>query len=147
MNASAEELNAAQEALARSTKQRRLRLQMWAVCSARLQRGVGASRLAKTAPYFERQRRLEGARRAVERATQVFFQAAEASLPENRLVACASEHAACLARFHAAQQDLHKVGAVPSSTLEAVAPYFEAEEEHRTQLNEADRVAELLRKR
>eukprot|EP00929_Paragymnodinium_shiwhaense_P112031 TRINITY_DN80282_c0_g1_i1.p1 TRINITY_DN80282_c0_g1~~TRINITY_DN80282_c0_g1_i1.p1 ORF type:complete len:735 (+),score=173.09 TRINITY_DN80282_c0_g1_i1:72-2276(+) len=146
MNSAAADLNAAQEALAACNKDRLSRVQLWAVLSARLARAVGAQRLAKATPFFDRRRRLEAAKQGVDVAGKRFAAAAEAKPADAaELAHHAAEHARCLREFQAAQQDVAKHGDnLQASTMEAVQPYFEAEDEHRERLLEADELRSRL---
>jgi len=146
MNAAAADLNATQEALNHAVKQRRTLVQLWAVGSARMGRAVGAHQLAKAAPYYERHRRCSAARKNVEAISMRFLAAQQAGEPEAEVARLAEEHAKQLGEFQAAQRELNRFAVSVSrpSAIAAVAPYFEAEDEHREQLAEVDAAVEVL---
>lgn len=144
MNSAAADLNAAQEGLNTAMAERKKLIQLWAVGSARLARAVGHHTLGKVAPYFEHRRRCEVAQQAVEDTSRRFISTLQASDGADDIGRCREEHAARLAEFQVVQREMEKKRKKLSSagfteaTLTAVAPYFEAEEEHRRQLAAAD---------
>mmetsp|Transcript_110340 Transcript_110340/g.297155 ORF Transcript_110340/g.297155 Transcript_110340/m.297155 type:complete len:560 (+) Transcript_110340:458-2137(+) len=138
MNSAAGHLNSVQEVLNSCNKERRKLSQLWAVCSARLARAVGAHHLAKAAPYYDRRRRCQAVRLAVEAVSRKFMGAVEAQAPAADIDLLAAEHAARLVAFQAAQRELSRsTNGLSESLLSSVAPYFEAEDEHQEHLIEA----------
>lgn len=147
MNMAAVELNAVQQDLIACTKQQHTLTQFWAVGSARLARAVGAHRLAKATAFYECQRRCKTARLRVKMLSEQFVSATDAGKPSDELQRLSREHARCLSEFEKAQCKMRRACSsekTKPSMLAAVAPYFEAEDEHYEQLRNADAAAELL---
>jgi len=147
MNMAALELNAAQQDLVECTKQRHSLTQLWAVGSARLARAVGAHRLARATAFYECQRRCKATRLRVESLSQQFVSAMNAATHSDELQRLSREHASCVSVFERAQCELRRACSsqkAKPSMLAAVAPYFEAEDEHYEQLREADAAVALL---
>ncbi|CAK9046936.1 SH3 domain-binding protein 5-like (SH3BP-5-like) [Durusdinium trenchii] len=144
MNAAAADLNAAQESLNACLKRQRSMIHLWAVVNARLARAVGANHIAKAAPLYLCQRRCKAAQTAVQEAGCSMLTASEGDMDDVN-----KQYAARLQEFQDARKEFAKLSAkndAPSeAALAAVAPYFEAEEEHRGQLAEEQSQEELLR--
>jgi len=144
MNAAAADLNAAQESLNACLKRQRSLIQLWAVVNARLARAVGSNHIAKAAPLHICQKRCKAAQAAVEEAGCTMMTASKEDMDELN-----EQYATRLQEFQDARKELAKLSAknnAPSeATMAAVAPYFEAEEEHRGQLSEEESQEQVLR--
>lgn len=147
MNSAAADLNSAQELLNASTKDRKLKFQVWADSSTRVAKALGSKKLIKATALFERQSRCKATREAVEVSSRRFFEATEAALPAADLQALSAAHARCVAEFQAAQREVDKAAARAAAMPEAVAavaPYYHAEVHHRAALATADQAVEKL---
>lgn len=147
MNMAAAELNVAQQDLVACTKRRHSLTQLWAVGSARLARDVGAHRLARATAFYECQRRCKAARLQIDTMSQQFISAIDAARPSNEVQQLSRQHARSLSEFQRAQSELKRACGsqrAKPSMLAAVAPYFEAEDEHTEQLRDADAAVALL---
>jgi len=147
MNVAAIELNAAQEAVSWQIEEQQRLVQLWAVGSTRLVRAIGAHRLAKAAPHHECIKRCEAAQKAVQEASAQFMAAVGVDLSASDMDAITRVHAAKLDEFQAVQRELHRMRAArdySQSSVAAAAPFFEAEEEHRTQLARVEAEISLL---
>lgn len=137
MNAAAAELNNAQASLAACMRDKVSLLQVWAVGSAEMARLIGPRSLVKAAPYYGLKRRSEASREVVMAASARFKRAMESGASDRELVTIVAEHARGLAEYEAIKRDLATMNLEggPSGkalkTIAAVAPYFEAEDEHR----------------
>lgn len=144
MNAAAADLNAAQESLNACLKRQRSLIQLWAVVNARLARAVGSNHIAKAAPLYICQKRCKVAQAAVEEAGYSMMTGSKEDTEELN-----KQYALRLQEFQDARKEMAKIAAKKNAPSEdmmaAVAPYFEAEEEHRGQVSEEDAQEQLLR--
>jgi len=139
MNAASDELNSSQIALDEHVKEQGKQVQRWTIGSARMARVIGRERLAKATPFYEQRRRCWAARRAVTMASARYMQLLEAGASESETSKAMARHAYCLEVYQGAQEELERLrrkAALSSKALEAVRPYFDAEQEHRARLAE-----------
>lgn len=137
MNSAAEVLNIVQESRKQIEGDLRQLAQLWAVGSARLCRAVGAELLAKASPYFVCKRRCKELQTAVEAASNAFMTIVGDPLSQNIISDLMSEHADCIKQYESGQRTLEKLRKkVAPSLLEAVAPYFDAEDDHLTHVSD-----------
>jgi len=152
MNSSSLEVNRLQGELARHRKQRLQLERIWAVSSARLARAAGPERISRARPLHEQRRRRDALQEKAQALSERYMQATEAAAAEADLAQISEDLARCLAKYQAAKQ--RSLEGPPSSPREdlaltffGLAPFFEAEDEHRRQLAKADvAISEISRR-
>jgi hypothetical protein len=145
MNCAAADLNTVQEKRDACLQERQRLVEMWAVGSARLAQAISAQHLAKARPFFLRQRECRILRHKVEAASKAFSVAQEAGVPELELRSLTEKHATTLKQFLACKSDVDKMmsSKKKAALYATVKSYFDAEDEHHAQLQEANKRLEL----
>lgn len=159
MNASADDLNRAQEALKESEQRREEFITQWAVQKVFLVHKVGRNQVARARPHHERRLMLKEVRRKAELAAIAFLEASTAvedrkrdlretkTAVETRWLKTRLEHAesvldeqqkthaAQLLEYQRLQREHDEKWSKSWAMLEDAAPYFEAEDAYREELD------------
>jgi hypothetical protein len=152
MNAAAEEVNDIQGALKKCARERDGLEERWASTSARLATAVGMDGVAKAAPYFKQLYLCEAVREKMEHVTREYqaLLARNASRRDDSAVQLEARLAACVAEHEASKQTLNRLKSqlgLSRRLLDAVMPYFDAEDEHRAQMSDSKIAVERYQRR